>query len=65
MAAKQFADYGAEVILLEDANGHPLRHIGPFPDNKKNTSFSGAFIYTSTNKKSIEIEYKTRAARKF
>ncbi|MFB0901093.1 MAG: CoA transferase [Dehalococcoidia bacterium] len=56
IAAKQFADYGAEVILLEDANGHPLRHIGPFPDNKKDLEFSGAFIYTSTNKKSIELD---------
>ncbi|MED5556047.1 MAG: CoA transferase, partial [Pseudomonadota bacterium] len=25
-AARMFGDFGADVILIEDARGHPLRH---------------------------------------
>ena len=55
MAAKQFADYGAEVVMIEGHDGHPLRKMGPFPDNQEDVNFSGSFIYTSTNKRSITL----------
>ena len=55
MAAKQFADYGAEVVMIEGHDGHPLRKMGPFPDNQEDVNFSGSFIYTSTNKQSITL----------
>tara|TARA_Y100001970_G_scaffold274307_1_gene373841 strand:- start:12276 stop:14684 length:2409 start_codon:yes stop_codon:yes gene_type:complete len=56
IAAKQFADYGADVVIVESKDGHPLRKIGPFPNNQENVKFSGAFIYSSTNKRSITLD---------
>ena len=56
IAAKQFADYGAEVVIIENHDGHPLRKMGPFPDNQEDLKFSGSFIYTSTNKRSVTLD---------
>lgn len=51
--AKQFADYGAEVINLEPAVGFPTRFEAPFIKSLAAPENSALHAYLSTNKKSL------------
>ena len=42
---KQFADLGAEVILVEPVTGSPVRHDGPFLDDRVHIEYSLQFAY--------------------
>jgi crotonobetainyl-CoA:carnitine CoA-transferase CaiB-like acyl-CoA transferase len=53
--AKMFADYGAEVILVEPIGGNQARHIGPFANGKPDLETSLHFAHHNRNKKSITL----------
>ena len=52
-AARMFGDFGAEVILIEQAQGHPLRHQPPFMDGESGTRESLLHGYVNWNKRSV------------
>ena len=57
---KLLADFGAEVIKIEDINGgDSARRCGPFPDDIPHPEKSGLFLHLNTNKKSITLNRKT------
>lgn len=54
--AKLLADFGAEVIKVEDPEaGDPARFRGPYPDGVPDPERSGLFIYLNTNKLGITL----------
>src|SRR6266702_6497911 len=52
---KAFADYGAEVILVEPVDGSPARQVGPFANDRKDRETSLHFIHHNRNKKSVTL----------
>lgn len=52
-AARLFGDFGAEVVLVEDADGHPLRHEPPFAGNQPSSESSLMHAYVNWNKQSV------------
>jgi crotonobetainyl-CoA:carnitine CoA-transferase CaiB-like acyl-CoA transferase len=60
---KLFADYGADVIVLEPPSGHPLRRHGPFVDDLPHPETSALWLYLGTNKRSVTIDIETSSAR--
>jgi len=62
--AKMLADYGAEVIKIEDpAGGDPARRAGPFPGDIPHPEKSGLFLHLNTNKRSVTLNLKTATGR--
>ena len=58
---KMFADYGAEVILVEPVGGSPARRVGPFAKGQPGRETSLHFAHHNRNKKSITLNLrKTR-----
>ncbi len=55
-AARLFGDYGAEVILVEDDEGHPLRHEAPFVKDQPGPDNSLLHSYINWNKSSVRRE---------
>ena len=55
-AARLFGDFGADVILAEPPDGHPLRSEPPFLDNRPGTERSVAHAYANWNKRSIIVD---------
>ncbi len=54
---KLLADYGAEVIKIEEPGwGDISRRIGPFQNDIPNLETSGEFLFFNTNKKSITLD---------
>ena len=50
------ADYGAEVIKVEDPQGgDPTRSLGPFPGDIPDREKSGLFLHLNTNKQGITL----------
>jgi crotonobetainyl-CoA:carnitine CoA-transferase CaiB-like acyl-CoA transferase len=49
-AARLFGDFGAEVVLAETAEGHPLRHEPPFLDDEPHPDKSVLHAYLNWNK---------------
>src|SRR3990170_1796852 len=63
--AKMLADYGAEVIKIEDpAGGDPARRAGPFPGDIPHLEKSGLFLHLNTNKRSITLNLKSATGRR-
>ncbi|WP_042348699.1 CaiB/BaiF CoA transferase family protein [Bacillus massiliigorillae] len=57
---KLLADYGAEVIKIEQPKvGDPSRLDGPFPNDEVNIEASGLFAYLNNNKSGITLNLKT------
>jgi len=57
---KIFADFGAEVIKVEPADGCPLRrNLHPLLRTKHGETVSGLFAWLNTNKKSVVVEAET------
>ena len=54
-AARLFGDFGADVILVEPRQGHPLRHEPPFveADGKPASEASLLHAYANWNKRSV------------
>jgi len=62
---KLLADFGAEVIKVEDPDGgDPVRNMGPFLKDEPHLEKSGAFFYLNTNKKSITLNLGSKTAAK-
>ena len=63
--AKLLADYGAEVIKIEDptTGGDPARRTGPFPGDIPHPEKSGLFLHLNTNKRSVTLNLKTASGR--
>ena len=57
------ADLGAEVILVENPEGNPIRHLGPFVDDVEDGEHAYGHLYFGANKKSIVIDRKTAEGR--
>jgi benzylsuccinate CoA-transferase BbsE subunit len=53
---KQFADLGAEVILIEPVNGSPVRREGPFLGNRAHIEYSLPFTYYNAGKRGIALD---------
>ncbi|WP_426440367.1 CaiB/BaiF CoA transferase family protein [Bradyrhizobium genosp. P] len=53
---KQFADLGAEVIIVEPIEGSSVRRDGPFVDGKAGLERSIPFAYYNAGKRSIAID---------
>lgn len=52
-AARLFADYGADVALVEPPGGHPLRAEPPFLDDRPGAERSALHAYANWNKRSL------------
>ncbi len=59
MAGKMLAGLGAQVVKIEAPSGDPLRHQGPFRDDKINPEASGSFLLLNTTKRSVQADLST------
>ncbi len=57
--SRLLADYGADVILVEPREGHPLRRIGPFTDD----GLSIPAQYLLANKRAVALDLDEPRAR--
>jgi len=65
MAAKSFADFGAEVIKVEPPRvGAQERQLGPFRDDRRDLETGGLHLFLNTNKLGVTLELENSAARK-
>ena len=55
-AARLFADHGADVIMLEPPEGHPLRREAPFLSDISGAERSALHAYVNWNKRSVVID---------
>lgn len=55
-AARLFADFGAEVTMLEPPEGHPLRHEPPFLGEAPGVESSLLHAYANWNKRSAIVD---------
>ncbi|MDD5038808.1 MAG: CoA transferase [Dehalococcoidales bacterium] len=63
--AKSLADFGAEVIKVEEpGTGDQARSMGPFPDDIPHPEKSGLFLYLNTSKLGVTLNLKTKAGLK-
>jgi crotonobetainyl-CoA:carnitine CoA-transferase CaiB-like acyl-CoA transferase len=60
---KLFADYGADVIVLESPSGHPLRRHGPFVDDRPHRETGALWLYLGANKRSVTLDIETPTGR--
>jgi crotonobetainyl-CoA:carnitine CoA-transferase CaiB-like acyl-CoA transferase len=57
MAAKSFADFGAEVIKVEPPRvGAQERKLGPFRDGKRDPETGGLHLFLNTNKLGVTLD---------
>ena len=57
------ADLGAEVFLVEQPDGHPLRRTGPFPGGARHPEKSGLFLHFCANKRGAVLDFATPEGR--
>lgn len=55
---KLLADFGAEVIKVEEPQGDPARRRGPFPGDTPHPEKSGLFLYLNANKLGITLNLR-------
>ncbi len=62
---KLFADYGADVIVVEPrpGRGHPLRRHGPFPGDRPDRETGALWLYLGTNKRSVTLDVAQTTGR--
>lgn len=60
---KLFADYGADVVVLEPPSGHPLRRSGPFLNDEPNRETGALWLYLATNKRSVTLNIFCRSGQ--
>ena len=64
MAAKSFADFGAEVIKVEPPrSGAQERALGPFRDEIPDPETGGLHLFLNSNKLSVTLNLEHRGAR--
>jgi crotonobetainyl-CoA:carnitine CoA-transferase CaiB-like acyl-CoA transferase len=64
MAAKSFADFGAEVVKVEPPRtGSMERTLGPFRDEMHDPETGGLHLYLNTNKLGVTIDLENRRGR--
>ncbi len=64
MAAKSFADFGAEVVKVEPRRtGSMERALGPFRDEMPDPETGGLHLYLNTNKLGVTIDLEDRRGR--
>lgn len=56
---KLLADFGAEVIKVEEPGGDRARQRGPFPGDTPHPEKSGLFLYLNTNKLGVTLNLRT------
>jgi len=56
LAGKLLADMGADVILVEPPGGAPMRHYGPFLDDRPGPDRSLFWWHTQTSKRGITLD---------
>lgn len=56
---KLLADFGAEVIKVEEPGGDISRQRGPFPGDTPHAEKSGLFLYLNTNKLGVTLNLRT------
>lgn len=54
-ASKLYVGLGADVIHLEPMDGDPLRHIGPFYENKPDREGSLQYLYYNAGKRGLPL----------
>ncbi|MCL0101653.1 CoA transferase [Dehalococcoidia bacterium] len=59
---KLLADFGADVLKIEQPGGDGARKLGPFPGDIPHAEKSGAFLHLNTNKRSIVLDLKKPTA---
>ena len=62
-ATKLLADFGADVIKVEQPRGDLARYLGPFKDDQPGIERSGTFFFLNTNKRSVVLDLRTDAGR--
>jgi CoA:oxalate CoA-transferase len=63
-AGKLFADFGADVIKVEEPDGDPSRRSGPFPQDRPDPERSAAFGFFNRNKRGVTLSTATADGRK-
>ena len=61
-AARLFGDFGADVLLAEPPQGHPLRHEPPFKDDRPGEDRGVIHAYFNWNKHSVVVDSETELA---
>ncbi len=59
-AGRLFVDAGAEVILVEPPEGHPLRHEGPFAKDAPHPEVSAAHLHANAGKRSVTLDLEAQ-----
>jgi crotonobetainyl-CoA:carnitine CoA-transferase CaiB-like acyl-CoA transferase len=62
-AGKLFADFGADVIKVEEPDGDPTRRSGPFPQDQPDPERSAVFGFFNRNKRGVTLATKDPASR--
>ncbi len=62
-AARLLADWGADVIKIEDPGGDAARRAGPFPGDRPHPEHSGLFLYLNFNKRGVTLDASTEDGR--
>jgi crotonobetainyl-CoA:carnitine CoA-transferase CaiB-like acyl-CoA transferase len=64
MAAKSFADFGAEVIKVEPPRvGARERSLGPFREGTPDPETGGLHLFLNTNKQSVTLDFASARGR--
>lgn len=59
--AKLLAEFGADVIKVEPAEGDPARRRGPFPAGVANPECSGLFLFVNQGKRGVTLDMQSRS----
>ena len=62
-AARQMADLGADVVLVEPPGGCPSRRTGPFPGDILDPEASGTFLYLNLGKRAVTLNLESIPGR--
>ena len=57
--SKLLADFGADVIKIEQPGGDPTRNMAPFYHDEKHIENSLLFFYLNTSKQGITLDLKS------
>ena len=60
---KLLADFGAEVIKIEEPEGDPIRRLGPFQGDGPDPERSAYFLFLNTNKLGITLDLRNATDR--
>ncbi len=57
-AGKLLADFGADVVKVEEPQGDSARQRGPFPGDTPHAEKSGLFLYLNANKQGVTLNLR-------